>query len=138
MEKRLKSIVIDSSNSSYYIHLCKQDSGEHFLELEQVYRNQNQNSSIKIDPNKLRSIITTLENLNTEIEYKNNKILNPEISFEEQQKIVFTYLKGISIKDLSLQFRIDGNIIKEILLKNEVVIIEENQIKHPKQYWKKR
>lgn len=124
MEKRLKSIVIESINSNYYLHLCKHESGERFIELEQTYHN-NTTNSIKINPHKLRSIITTLENLEKEIESKEKKDSNPELSLDLQKKIISTYLKGISIKDLSLQFFLNENVIKEVLTKNEIVIIEE-------------
>lgn len=126
MEKRLKSIKIESINSNYYLHLCKHVSGERFIELEQIFYN-NTTNSIKINPNKLCSIITTLENLEKELLPKEQNVSNPELSIEEQKKIIATYLKGISIKDLCLQFRIEEAIIKEILLTNEIVIVEETK-----------
>ena len=126
MEKRLKSIKIESINSNYYLHLCKHVSGERFIELEQFFYNDTSNS-IKINPNKLRSIITTLENLEKELLPKEQPVTKPELSIEEQKKIIATYLKGISIKDMCLQFRLEEAIIKEVLITNEIVIIEETK-----------
>lgn len=126
MEKRLKSIKIESINSNYYLHLCKHVSGERFIELEQIFYNDT-TSSVKINPNKLRSIITTLENLEKELLPKEQPVTKPELSIEEQKKIIATYLKGISIKDMCLQFRLEEEIIKEVLITNEIVIIEETK-----------
>jgi len=126
MEKRLKSIKIESINSNYYLHLCKHVSGERFIELEQFFYNDTSNS-IKINPNKLLSIITTLENLEKELLAKEQPVSKPELSIEEQKKIIATYLKGISIKDMCLQFRLEEAIIKEVLITNEIVIIEETK-----------
>ncbi len=58
------------------------------------------------------------------------------IKKEEQQKIISTFLKGITIKDLSLQFRYKEDAIRDLLIKNNVEIIEGINMSAPK--WKFR
>lgn len=106
--------------------MCKHVSGECFIELEQIFYNDT-TTSVKINPNKLRSIITTLENLEKELLAKEQPVTKPELSIEEQKKIIATYLKGISIKDMCLQFHLEEAVIKEVLITNEIVIIEETK-----------
>ena len=126
MERRLKSILIESINSNYYLHLCKHESGERFIELEQTFHN-NTTNSIKINPSKLRSIITTLENLEKQLKPKEEIVSKYEMPIEEQKRLISTYLKGITIKDLCLQFRLKEDFIKEVLIQNDIVIFEETK-----------
>lgn len=56
---------------------------------------------------------------------KNQKIVDKFFIKEEDKNIIIsTFLKGITIKDLSLQFPYKEEAIRNLLLKNNIAIIE--------------
>ena len=81
-------------------------------------------SSILINPNNLDGIIKTLIDFREEIALNQKIDDTNSIKEEDKQIIINTFLKGITIKDLSLQFRYKEDVIKDLLIKNDIVIIE--------------
>jgi hypothetical protein len=64
------------------------------------------------------------------------------IKEEDKQNIITTFLKGITIKDLSLLFRYKEDSIRDLLIKNDIEIIEGIGIKSnfydKRKFWKKK
>jgi hypothetical protein len=64
------------------------------------------------------------------IKFKEEIALNQKIEDkyfikeEDRQNIISTFFKGITIKDLSLQFRYNEEEIRDLLIKNDIEIIE--------------
>ena len=136
MDELVRSKKLQFEKSNLFIQIYKQETGIEYIKLIQNIGNDLKNS-ILINPNNLDGIIETLIDfreeiaLNQKIEDKNS------IKDEDKQNIINTFLKGITIKDLSLQFRYKEDIIKELLIKNEIAIIERIEFNpNRKFYWK--
>ena len=139
MEKLIKSSRIESPKSSHLIQLCRYSSGNYFVKLEQTILENLERNTININSSQLLTIIETLTIYAEELKFLDAIIENSTIKKEEQQSIISTFLKGITIKDLSLQFRYPENDIRELLIKNNIVIIEGIKMSSQKfKYRKKR
>ena len=124
-----------------FLQSYKQESGIEYIKIIQNIGNDLK-SSILISPNNLHGLIETLIDFQEEIAL-NQKIEDKDsIKEEDKKNIINTFLKGITIKDLSLQFRYKEEAIKELLIKNEIVIIEGIQMKSAiyerRKFWKKK
>lgn len=123
MDELVRSNKLQFENSNYFIKIYKQENGYEYIKIIQNIGNDIK-SSILINPNNLNEIIHTLVRFRDEIAL-NQKIDDKYFIKEEDKKaIINTFLKGITIKDLSLQFRYKENSIRELLVKNDIEIIE--------------
>ena len=141
MDELVRSKKLQFEKSNLFVQIYKQESGIEYIKIIQNIGNDLK-SSILINPNNLNGLIETLIDFSEEIAL-NQKIEDKNSIKEEVKKnIINTFLKGITIKDLSLQFRYKEEVIKELLIKNEIVIIEGIQIKsesyNKRNFWKKR
>ncbi|MCB6099623.1 hypothetical protein K5L04_07150 [Flavobacterium psychrophilum] len=123
MDELVRSKKLQFEKSNLFIQIYKQENGYEYIKIIQNIGNDTK-SSILINPNNLDEIIDTLINLKEEIAL-NQKIEDKYfIKEEDKQTIISTFLKGITIKDLSLQFRYKDEAIRELLVKNDIEIIE--------------
>ena len=123
MDELVRSKKLQFEKSNLFIQIYKQDTGIEYIKIIQNIGNDTK-SSILINPNNLEGIIDTLINLKEEIAL-NQKIEDKYFVKEEDKKgIINTFLKGITIKDLSLQFRYKEDAIRELFVKNDIEIIE--------------
>jgi hypothetical protein len=123
MDELVRSKKLQFEKSNLFIQIYKQENGYEYIKIIQNIGNDTK-SSILINPNNLDGIIDTLINLKEEIAL-NQKIEDKYfIKEEDKQTIISTFLKGITIKDLSLQFRYKDEAIRELLVKNDIEIIE--------------
>lgn len=141
MDELVRSKKLQFEKSNYFIQIYKQETGIEYIKIIQNIGNDVKNS-ILINPNNLDGIIDTLIDFKEEIAL-NQKIENNYFIKEEDKKaIINTFLKGIIIKDLSLQFRYKEDTIRDLLVKNEIEIIEGIDIKptfHGRsKFWKKK
>ena len=135
MDELVRSNKLQFEKSNYFIKIYKQENGYEYIKIIQNIGNDVK-SSILINPNNLDEIIDTLVRFRDEIAL-NQKIDDKYFVKEEDKKgIINTFLKGITIKDLSLQFRYKEDAIRELLVKNDIEIIEGIKI-IPKK-WKYR
>ena len=63
----------------------------------------------------------------TEMSEPGSIICKDYFSKAQQQSIVSIYLKGITIKDLALQFNCTTQIITQVLLNNHIEIVDQEQ-----------
>jgi hypothetical protein len=82
----------------------------------------------------LSDIIKVLQNYHAKIPNKSG-LKNKHITDLEQQKIQEQYLKGVSIKDLAMQFDQTPELIKMILT-NKGIEIVGNKL-HRSKFWRK-
>jgi hypothetical protein len=123
MDELVRSKKLQFEKSNLFIQIYKQDTGIEYIKIIQNIGNDTK-SSILINPNNLEGIIDTLINFREEIAL-NQKIEDKYfIKEEDRQNIISTFLKGITIKDLSLQFRYNEEEIRDLLIKNDIEIIE--------------
>ena len=123
MDELVRSKKLQFEKSNLFIQIYKQDTGIEYIKIIQNIGNDTK-SSILINPNNLEGIIDTLINFEEEIAL-NQKIEDKYfIKEEDRQNIIRTFLKGITIKDLSLQFRYNEEEIRDLLIKNDIEIVE--------------
>lgn len=141
MDELVRSKKLQFEKSNYFIQIYKQETGIEYIKIIQNIGNDVK-SSILINPNNLDGIIDTLINFKEEIALNQKIDDNYFIKVEDKKSIINTFLKGITIKDLSLQFRYKEDAIRDLLVKNEIEIIEGINIKtnfHEKRkFWKKK
>ena len=123
MDELVRSKKLQFEKSNLFIQIYKQENGIEYIKIIQNIGNDIK-SSVLINPNNLNEIINTLINFKEEISLNQNIDDKFIIKEEDKQIIISTFLKGITIKDLSLQFRYKEDAIKELLVKNDIEIIE--------------
>jgi len=141
MDELVRSNKLQFEKSNYFIQIYKQDNGYEYIKIIQNIGNDVK-SSILINPNNLDEIVDTLVRFRVEIAL-NQKIDDKYFIKEEDKKpIINTFLKGITIKDLSLQFQYKEDVIRDLLVKNEIEIIEGIEIKSnfydKRKFWKRK
>jgi hypothetical protein len=136
MDKLIKSQRIEGEKSSHLVQLYQHRSGEHYVQLEQAIFGQDEKHTVKINPAQLLAIIDTLGIYAEELSFLIDNFNKDIIKKEDQQKIISTFLRGVTIKDLSLQFRYKETAIKDLLIKNDIEMIEGIKVNEPK--WKFR
>jgi len=124
MDKLIKSQRIEGEKSSHLVQLYQHSSGEHYVQLQQTIFGQAEKNTVKINPAQLLAIIDTLGIYAEELSFLIDNLSRDIIKKEEQQTIISTFLKGITIKDLSIQFRYTEVAIRDLLVKNDIEIIE--------------
>ncbi|MFA9189102.1 hypothetical protein AAGV33_12000 [Flavobacterium sp. FBOR7N2.3] len=123
MDELVRSKKLQFEKSNYFIQIYKQESGIEYIKIIQNIGNDKK-SSILINPNNLDGIISTLIDFREEIALNQKIEDNYFIKEEDIKTIINTFLKGITIKDLSLQFHYQEKDIRDLLIKNDIEIIE--------------
>lgn len=141
MDELVRSKKLQFEKSNYFIQIYKQKSGIEYIKIIQNIGNDVK-SSILINPNNLDGIIATLIDFKEEIALNQKIEDNYFIKEEDKKAIINTFLKGITIKDLSLQFQYKEDSIRDLLVKNEIEIIEginlNTNSQERRKFWRKK
>ena len=132
MKKINESTFLEFENSNFIIDLITLNNGEKYVEINQTINEEVENrQKLKLNSNVLSNIIKVLQNYHSKI--PNNSERNLHLSDLDQQNIQDYYLKGVTIKDISIQFEQSVELI-EMILKNRGIEIVSNEL--PKQkFW---
>ena len=132
MKKINESTFLEFENSNFIIDLITLNNGEKYVEINQTINGEVENrQTLKLNSNVLSNIIKVLQNYHSKI--PNNSERNLHLSDLDQQNIQDYYLKGVTIKDISIQFEQSVELI-EMILKNRGIEIVSNEL--PKQkFW---
>jgi hypothetical protein len=141
MDELVRTKKIQFEKSTLFMQIYKKASGIEYIKIIQNIGDDSK-SSILINPNNLDAIIDTLIHFKEEIAVNQKIEDNYFIKEEDKQNIITTFLKGITIKDLSLLFRYKEDSIRDLLIKNDIEIIEGIGIKSnfydKRKFWKKK
>lgn len=134
MKTIIETTQLEFDKSDFLIDLVKHDNGKLYVEIVQTILDSNKKpESIKINPSVLSDIIRVLQSYQTKLPQKSELDLK-HITEIDQQKIQSNYLKGVTIKDLAMQFDQETELI-EMILRNKGIEIVENTLPKPK-FWR--
>ncbi len=142
MKKILETTQLEFDKSSFLIDLVVHDNRQLYIEIVQtILNNDKKPESIKINSSVLSDIIKVLQNYKAKLP-KEPKLDIKHITEVDQEKIQSSYLKGVTIKDLTIRFEQTPELI-EMVLRNKGIEIVENTLPKPKFWqnnknWKKR
>jgi hypothetical protein len=139
MQEIIKTTLLEYDKSTFLVDLVKHDNGHLFITIEQtVHAGSDKDISqvIKINPAIVQDLIEVLSIYQTSLP-KVSKQDKTYFSAEKKQEIIKRYLKGVSLKDIALQFDMNESIITQILENNGIKIVS-NEMTKPKHYRRRR
>lgn len=122
MEKILKSTYLDYEKSSFLLEMIEQNEKLKYISIKQIFKEENKTQTIKVNPKAIDDILYVLGKYSKSISPDNKN--QSFFSEENQKKLIKRYLNGITIRDLSIQFNIDEDSIRNILTDNDIEIVE--------------
>ena len=136
MKDIIETTLLEFDKSAFLIDLVKHENGELYVEIIQTILNDKKGEqSIKINASVLTELISVLQNYQTKLPQK-YKFSKKNFSEIDKQKIQESYLKGVSSKDIAIQFNCKIELI-EMALRNRGIEIFSNEMPKPK-FWRKR
>ena len=116
--------MLEYDKSSFLIDLIKHKSGTKFVKITQSVDEGRIRNELKINPTILKDLISILQQFDSEIE--DSSVQNSSLYFsdERQKSIISRYFKGVTIKDLTLQFDCTVEIINQILFNRGIAIVD--------------
>ncbi|HEY8688945.1 MAG TPA: hypothetical protein VIM07_06890 [Chitinophagaceae bacterium] len=135
MQEIIKTILLEYDKSTFIIDIIKHSNEQLYIEVDQTIHLENdinQFQKIKINPSILDDIIETLTYFKENLP---KSILTSKRYFSKERKdeIKKRYFKGISIKNLALQFDCTVNIIEQILTNSGIEIVSNDIPKRKRQ-----
>jgi hypothetical protein len=133
MEEILKTTLLEYEKSTFLIDLVRHSNGKPYIQILQTIEGEvtHYERAIKINPAILSDIIEALNAYYKVIavpkQVQNNTTAKSSSKYlTETQKIDIQnrYLKGISIKDLTIQFDCKAILIEQILHNQGIVVIQ--------------
>lgn len=127
----IKTKLIENGKSSYLIDLLKNESNLYYFTITQNTLNTATRSDIKsitFRSNMINDLIEDLQSMKQEL-YKlqnfSKEINEPksEVITSKKDEIIKRYFKGISLKDLSVQFNCTISYIEQVLKSKDIEIV---------------
>ena len=125
MRKILDTKQLEFDKSTFLIDLVRHDTGSVYIEiLQRIHTDKSQAQVIKINPSILMDIVRVLIEFHEQVPQKQ---IEGFLYFTEDEKknLQDRYLKGISTKDLALQFDTSEGIIEMILRNRGIVVMKD-------------
>lgn len=139
MEEILESRILEFEKSSFIIDLKKNAGGKLYIAIEQIVRLQQENftsAKINLNPSVVDDIVEVLKSYSSYIGNKKSTS-KKYFSQEKKEQIEKRYLKGVSSKDLALQFDCSESIIEQIL-RNRGIELASNEVPKYYKFWKRK
>ena len=137
MKEIIKTTLLEFDKSTFLIDLVKYEEGKLYVEIVQTIKDnygEYSQSTIKIKPIVLDDVLDVLDEYLESIYENDNDAVrsnkSKRLSDPKKKEIVNRYLKGISIKDIALQFNCSELIIEQILRNKNIAIIS-NALEKP-------
>jgi hypothetical protein len=137
MKQILETKLFEYDQSSYLLDLVRNEKGMLYVEIMQTFHEPSEVvQTIKIHPSVLGNIINTLQHFDVKIPRQKikDKIYLTEAEIEQ---IIQRYLKGLSLKELALQFDKSITLI-EMVLRNKGISIVSQEMPKYKDWHKRR
>jgi len=122
MRDVVETKLLEYDKSNFILELIQNYSNLYYVEIVQSIQDEDINRKLKINPNALADIIKVLQNFHAKIE-KKQKVKELFYTEKTEQEIIKRYFKGISVKDLALQFDSAEELIEMILRNNDIVVM---------------
>ena len=136
MKEILETKLIESEKSVFLVDLVRHESSKIYIEIIQSIADDNSlPQTIKINPLILTDLFKVLQNYEAKTLSQKVKTNNKHLTEADRQKIQDRYLKGVSIRDLTIQFDQSKELI-EMVLRNSGIEITPNELPK-KRYCKK-
>ena len=128
MEEIIKTTLLEYDKSSFLIDLVKHKGGAVYIKITQTIQQKSGiplQTELKINPSLLDDILEVLSAYEREIPAKQLD-RKGALTKENKKSIENRYLKGVSIKDIALQFNCAKELIEQILTNRNIVIVPES------------
>jgi hypothetical protein len=148
MKEILQTTLLEYEKSTFLIDLIKHDNQKLYIQVVQTMQHKDEPATqhvLKINPSVLKDIVNVLDNYSHLIQNpktipvsKNNPVKKSNfkkfLTEKDKTELQKRYLKGVSIRDLTIQFDCNAELIQQVL-RNKGIAIVDNEI--PKFYFKK-
>lgn len=128
MKNVIETKLLEFEKSNFLIELAESTNGVKYVEIIQTINEDNKTHRLMINPSVLSDLIKVLQNYYSLIE-KDSKTKKMHINEFDQIEIQKRYLKGVSLKDLSLQFDQTEELIEMILRNKGIEIVSDNGLR---------
>lgn len=136
MKKILKTKLLEYEKSAFLIELVKHSSGKLYIEISQTISEEKEiTQTIKINPSILDDVLYVLKDFKSKMPIAESE--TQLLSEANQQKIQDWYLKGVSIKDLSMQMNLKTDLI-EMVLRNKGIPIVSNEMPKERKWHRRK
>jgi len=132
MKEILETTQLEYDKSSFLIDLVQHDNGQLYIEITQrIHTGQGDKQTIKINPAVLTDIQEALQTLQAKLPKR--QVGTPKhLTDTDQSNIVTKYLKGVTIKDLAMQYDKDIDLIEQVIRNKGLTIVDNEVPKMPK------
>jgi hypothetical protein len=149
MEEILETTLLEYEKSTFLIDLVKHTNQKLYIQIVQTIQHEDQEATqqeIKINPSVLKDIVTVLDTYyklipggQTASPVKNNPVAKSNsknlLTEKDKTEIQNRYLKGVPIRELTIQFDRKAEVIEQVLRNKGIAIVDN---KAPKAYFKKK
>ena len=134
----IETTLLECDKSSFLLDLTKHDNGLLFVQITQSVHSVNkEQQTLKINPSILGDLIRVLKNYEEKIPIKTikNRTFLTEM---DKESITNRYFKGVSIKDIAMQFEQKEEDIIMVLRNKGIEIIPIVPPKSKYRRWRKK
>jgi hypothetical protein len=135
MENVETAKLIESAKSRFLVSLVKEESGNRYVSIRQTVLSNKIISVININPDLLSKLIVALQTMEVKLNLVPLPLKQSKIKPEQKKELVKRYLRGVNIKDLSMQFDMnEEDIVLELYRKGYPIIPNQSKQEEETKY----